>query len=131
MAYSLGYLIGWVIWVIASCIFGFIAQYIAESKGYGTGFAWGFWLGVIGLLVVGFRPTITQQSYATQNYNTSLFSGNASSNTPKATGWECVCGAKNPSSMNYCLSCRRSKEEATEERVNCPHCGAKNKKRRD
>ena len=26
------------------------------------------------------------------------------------------------------MSCRRSREEATEERVKCPHCGANNKK---
>ena len=47
-------------WVIAACIFGAITKYISESKGYYGGFAWGFWLGLIGILVVGFRPTITK-----------------------------------------------------------------------
>jgi len=49
----MGYLIGLIIYGV---IFGFITSHVAESKGYEGGFAWGFWLGIIGLLVVGFRP---------------------------------------------------------------------------
>ena len=46
-------------YVIMGVIFGFITKYIANSKGYDGGFAWGFWLGIIGILVVGFRPNQT------------------------------------------------------------------------
>lgn len=117
-----------IVYLIYGCIFGFITQYVAESKGYDTGFAWGFWLGVIGLLVVGFRPAIAQQYDPTERNIAPALSENRSAYAPKPVGWECICGSKNPSSVNYCMSCRRSKEEATEERVNCPHCGAKNRK---
>lgn len=43
-------------YIINGIIFGSITRYISRSKGYENGFAWGFWLGIIGLLVVGFRP---------------------------------------------------------------------------
>lgn len=47
----------WIIGYLVSCIvFGLITRHVAQSKGYEGGFAWGFWLGLIGLLVVGFRP---------------------------------------------------------------------------
>ena len=125
----MGYLIGYLIaYVISGVIFGFITQYIANSKGYDGGFAWGFWLGIIGVLVVGFRPN----QYEAQTISTNQLSGRPTTvssgyapNAPK--GWQCVCGSRNPSSVDYCMSCHRSKEEVTEERVNCPHCGAKNK----
>ncbi len=48
-------------YVIMGVVFGFICRYVAKSKGYEGGFAWGFFLGIIGLLVVGFRPTIQNQ----------------------------------------------------------------------
>lgn len=54
--YSLG---GWIIgYIISGFFFGFITKYIAKSKGYSGGFSWRFWLGIIGLLIVGFRPNI-------------------------------------------------------------------------
>lgn len=37
-------------------ILGFCTKKINESKGYYGGFAWGFWLGVIGLIVVACKP---------------------------------------------------------------------------
>lgn len=49
------------IWIIVSlicaCFWGFITSLISESKGYDSGFWWGFWLGIIGLIVVAFKPT--------------------------------------------------------------------------
>lgn len=45
-----------------SIIFGCIASYISYTKGYDSGFAWGFFLGVIGLLVVGFRESKNKPS---------------------------------------------------------------------
>lgn len=120
-------------YVITGVIFGFITKYIANSKGYDGGFAWGFWLGIIGILVVGFRPnqtatTTTYQSrYSSDSYQMSSTREN-SGYAPKPTGWMCICGSKNPSSIDYCMSCRRSREEATEGRIKCPHCGANNKK---
>lgn len=43
--------------LIPSIIFGCITSYVSWTKGYDTGFAWGFFLNVIGLLVVGLRES--------------------------------------------------------------------------
>ncbi|MBP3636549.1 MAG: SHOCT domain-containing protein [Clostridia bacterium] len=117
-------------YVIQGLIFGFIAKYIAESKGYDTGFAWGFWLGIIGLLVVGFRPTILQTttSHATTLKQSEYWSNlSAAKSTP--SGWTCVCGQDNAYGLSYCTKCRRSKDESANLRkpkVECHYCGAKN-----
>lgn len=41
-------------------VFGFITSAIADSKGYDGGFWWGFFLGILGLIVVAVRPTMTK-----------------------------------------------------------------------
>lgn len=46
--------------LIVGVLFGGITDHVAKSKGYESGFAWGFWLGIIGLLVVGFRPSLKE-----------------------------------------------------------------------
>ena len=42
-------------WIVYAIIFGVITDHVAASKGYDDGFWWGFFLGIIGLMVVGFR----------------------------------------------------------------------------
>lgn len=39
-----------------ACGFGAITKRINEDKGYDGGFAWGFFLGVMGIVVVACRP---------------------------------------------------------------------------
>ena len=46
---SLGYILVVLIWAV---IWGCITKKINQDKGYEGGFAWGFWLGLIGLIVV-------------------------------------------------------------------------------
>ncbi len=53
IGWSIGYIIGG---LIACIIFGCITKYINESKGYNGGFAWGFWLNIIGIIVVACKP---------------------------------------------------------------------------
>ena len=122
--------------LISGVICGFVTKYIANSKGYEGGFAWGFWLGIIGILVVGFRPNQEQPQvayhsrYGSSDYRMSSSSEN-NSYRPRSVankGWTCTCGSHNPSSMDYCMSCRKTREEATEEKIECKHCGANNKK---
>ena len=48
--------------VIQGCIWGVITRYICQMKGHQKGFAWGFWLGLIGLLVVGFLPNLNKKA---------------------------------------------------------------------
>ena len=128
-AYNTGSVIGPLIGaVIAGLIFGFAAKSIADSKGVPHGFAWGFWLGIIGLIVVACKKG--QDQYNSGSYQSQQSSDywNRISGTPadSATGsWTCVCGAKNPNSLSYCLSCRRTRTEA--KTIKCPHCGANNR----
>ncbi|MDE6798004.1 MAG: hypothetical protein K2J36_08360 [Ruminococcus sp.] len=49
MFVSLAVLINAVIW-------GFITKTISRNKGYKGGFWWGFWLNIIGVIVVACRP---------------------------------------------------------------------------
>lgn len=110
-----------IIYLVQAVIMGFVALHISESKGYEGGFAWGFWLGIVGVLVVGFRPTLQAQTYSEHCGSLS----NAGANAGSAM-WECICGATNSGSLDYCTSCRRSRSEAECGKIRCPHCGAVN-----
>ena len=48
------YGVGFLIYCI---VCGLITKYINESKGYINGFAWGAWLGIIGILIVLCKPS--------------------------------------------------------------------------
>lgn len=61
---ALGYIVGGLIGCI---IFGFISKYINESKGYEGGFAWGFWLNLIGIIVVACKPDNRPNAQAQDN----------------------------------------------------------------
>jgi hypothetical protein len=52
-----------IVGLIGACIFGAITKGINEQKGYEGGFWWGFFLGVIGIIVVACR-----QPYYTIGY---------------------------------------------------------------
>lgn len=52
------YGVGFIVYCIAC---GLISKYINESKGYVNGFAWGAWLGIIGILVVVCKPNIAKE----------------------------------------------------------------------
>ena len=52
------YFISFIVGIVVSCIFGAITKVINEGKGYYGGFAWGFWLGWIGILVVALKQPI-------------------------------------------------------------------------
>ena len=41
-----------VVQIVIACVWGFVTKCINEDKGYEGGFAWGFWLGFIGVIVV-------------------------------------------------------------------------------
>lgn len=119
--------------VVQGLIFGFAAQHIAESKGYQTGFAWGFWLSWIGLLVVVARPNLvvpvqTDNGSRLMHLAETMPEARAS-NVPDHR-WQCECGAKNPAGAAVCQSCRRPRDSAERryEKVRCPHCGAMTRK---
>lgn len=121
-------------YVIGGIIFGSITAHVARSKGYDGGFWWGFFLGLIGLLVVGFRPNLntstSESSFYVSNYADHTESSISSTN-PGSTydnDWLCECGKHNSNRMNYCVRCRRERSmDSKLPKVTCPHCGAKNK----
>lgn len=109
-------------YLIDGVIFGCIARHVAESRGYDDGFVWGFFLGLIGLLVVGFRPE--QRSEAPVAHKPMY----PNAQPKPREQWECTCGARNPVTMDYCLSCRRDRRSIVPvRRMPCPHCGAQNR----
>lgn len=116
-------------YLIQGMIFGSITRYVAESNGYDGGFCWGFFLGIIGLLVVGFRPNLTG---SLDSLNNSAYWDHLQENasgSSKSAMWRCVCGTENPVTLNYCVRCRRNRSELNkEDRKKCPHCGAMNRK---
>ena len=51
---------------------GLISKYINESKGYANGFAWGAWLGIIGIIVVLCKPNIAKDQQPQQPESNSI-----------------------------------------------------------
>ncbi len=119
--------------IVQGLIFGFAAQHIAESKGYQTGFAWGFWLSWIGLLVVVARPNMVVPVQTENGARLIHLAENMPDTRTKTASehqWQCICGTKNPSGATVCQSCRqpRNAMERNYEKVRCPHCGAMTRK---
>ena len=123
----MGYLI---VYIIQGVVFGLITQHVAASKGYDGGFWWGACLGIVGLLVVGFRPNInvsTETANYSPKYGDIPLSKSSYSNSSTGT-WMCECGASNSNRLNYCLRCRRDRSiAASQPKITCPHCGAQNR----
>ena len=64
---SLGYIVGG---LIGCVIFGLITKYLNNIKGYEGGFAWGFWLNLIGVIVVACKPDNRQNAQLNSNVST-------------------------------------------------------------
>lgn len=125
----MGYFIGSLIGTTIMCVvFGFISRYINESKGYDGGFAWGFWLGVIGIIVVACKQPVPRYDYYAprrEPLDTTPINGDytggrsapAYSNSPPPpppgpNTWRCVkCGASNPDYLTTC-ACGLSKKDS-------------------
>lgn len=81
-ANATAYLIGYIFGGLITCIIlGLITKYISKSKGYKGGFAWGFFLNIIGIIVVACKPDNRQF-------------------------WLCPsCGGNNANDYKYCMFC--------------------------
>ena len=100
------YLISGIIGIIVACIFGAITKNINESKGYDGGFAWGFWLGVIGIIVVSCK----QPNPYTYKRESIIRKPNPIDEVPPPGGWKCTCGRSHAAYESSC-ACGRSKTE--------------------
>ena len=88
-----------IIYVISGIIFGVVCKSIVASKGYddkdNNGFAWGFFLGIIGLIVCCVKPSVLQQNQRM---------------IPRT--WVCSCGAVNDLNLgDYCMICGKKKPD--------------------
>lgn len=103
------YLVTGIIGIIVACIFGAITKNINESKGYNGGFAWGFWLGVIGIIVVACRQP---NPYYTNPRESIIRKQPPAPINEVATqgGWKCTCGRGHANYETSCI-CGRSKAE--------------------
>lgn len=122
-----------VVYIVISVIWGLVTQKVAENKGYyDHAFWWGFFLGLIGLIVILVRPDNNRPIYSndprymgyTQQqskrwYCTRCGTENGLSNTCVTCGerrytasrgsgpvpnggWRCSCGAVNPAYVGTC-----------------------------
>ena len=92
------------------CISGVITLRINQSKGYSGGFQWGFFLGIIGIIIVACRPyevdyyytliSTALEKHAKQNTQ--------SSDSDKPTKRCDYCDAVNDANSNFCYKCGKS-----------------------
>lgn len=103
--------------LIVGIICGFITKSMNESKGYDGGFAWGFFLAIIGIIVVAVRP-YAKSNNASQGYgNSGNFAGGA-----YGTSYETARPLKAaPHRIAYCLPCK--KVFIDDQFCRCPQCG--------
>ena len=101
-----------IIILVAYSIMGLISRNINESKGYDGGFAWGFLLGIIGIIVVAVRnPNIISYNQyddlhysANDNSKLSMLENQSDDErTLKNGGWKCSkCRRVNASYVTTC-----------------------------
>ncbi|MDE6672170.1 MAG: SHOCT domain-containing protein [Ruminococcus sp.] len=102
--YLIGSLIGGVIW-------GLIAQKIYNNKGYDdySGFWWGFWLSIIGLIVVACKPENYISNYNIYNGSSVYAQEEEKKRLLADDNWKCNnCGQVNPRYLTTC-TCGTSK----------------------
>lgn len=112
--------------IIFGCIFGGITKYINEKNGYYGGFAWGFWLGWIGIVVVAcrrpaYRPTRESIIRPIEQPD----STNEEPAPPNT--WKCRCGRCNALYVSACVcGLSKNQEELPEPNPSAPEDELKN-----
>lgn len=108
----------------SSCMMGWATYAINNHKGYtNNGFWWGFWLGLIGLIVVCCKENISERVYYTSApsynqlppttysnpnynpvpYNPQGYAPGYSTPNPGSNGWQCSCGRFHPPYESSCV----------------------------
>lgn len=83
--------------ILFSCFWGFMTKKVIENKGYSTNwFFWGFFFGIIALIVALLRP---EQRYETWD---EMQQREQDEKLLAKGGWECHCGKVNPSYVQVC-----------------------------
>lgn len=115
--YDISYVIFYLIAaLVESCVFGAITLAINEKKGYEGGFWWGFFLGVIGIIVVACRESSYTVGYIPSNDSIYVAKKVAEAPIDKDApvpdgGWRCICGRAHQPYESSC-ACGLSKRAA-------------------
>ncbi len=123
------------LYAIGGCIWGFAVKKIVENKGYSENwFWWGFFFGLLALLVALTKPECHSRSYSSRESDdySPLHSAAASTYSQKngGGGWLCDhCGKTNGSSVAIC-SCGQPRSSYVRPTVKgewvCSQCGRNN-----
>lgn len=106
--------------IIRGCIWGFATKIIIENKGYDDNwFWWGFFFGIIALIVACARPDcyintgkfVQPMSNVDRIKVQKVQEQERNEDTLAAGGWQCLCGRVHASYVSSC-SCGKSKFEA-------------------
>lgn len=104
------------LFTILFTIWGLICRAVVKSKGYDDrdnhGFAWGFWLNIIGLIVCAAKPSVLDSNSYSNRISTNHGEGLKYQPVSNSTEWKCnKCGKVNDSRAYECISCgnRRAK----------------------
>lgn len=118
-------------YLIVGVICGFICKAIASSRNMDGGFWWGFWLGIIGIIIVAVRPNDSRPTYSSSNsspglsivnnsnsparsINHSSYYNNMMSDSIPQNGWRCTqCGKPHYDYETSC-SCGKSKFDVSD-----------------
>ena len=102
------FLIYLIVRIAVGCLFGMLTKHINESKGHYGGFAWGFWLSWIGVVVVACKEPAYQS--VREPVMRSLEEEVAPPNT-----WKCRCGRYNAMYVSTCVCGLNKKQEEVPE----------------
>ena len=101
-AFAYGGTLYFLIGLLTAIVCGFITKHINESKGYKGGFAWGFWLNVIGIIVVACKSEVRSEPSLYQMAH--QYEESRKDNQSKTI--QCpFCGASNSRTNSVCFSC--------------------------
>lgn len=90
---------GFIIYIIVALLCGFITMGMNKSKGYSGGFAWGFFLSIIGIIVVAVRPYAKEEKKEDEKASKDEF-------------------------IAYCTECKNVFGSAGTNPQNCPKCNS-------
>ena len=100
-----------IIYLVVGVICGLICSGISSSRDMDGSFWWGFWLGIIGIVIVAVRPN--EQKYESSNYAAPKGTSNSFvyNNDIPYGGWKCKkCGQANLGYVSTC-SCGAKRDE--------------------
>ena len=114
------FLIYLIVRIAVGCLFGMLTKHINESKGHFGGFAWGFWLHWIGVVVVACKEP------AYRPVRESVIRPLEEEIAPPNT-WKCRCGRYNAMYVSTCAcGLGKNQEELPESTSSVPEEEAKN-----